>query len=215
MLEVKSYSHKLPTIVRKAMQNFTNEDCVLVKKRQKGKTSNNTENNCHDNVNYWVNKIGGEIQNGWLLVRNRRLIKMGVWVWNYHSVWKTPESKLADVTANDEYATNHFTTVWLDNNRTVDLKNGIGYNNLIIFDNQKAIDLWNNEYKLDLKVGELYWVSDCLRYFKKLVEHNGQYLWLHEEYADNRKKFQMEIKQYESVEDFPIDILFDYSLGIH
>lgn len=215
MLNTREYSSRLPKVVSNAMRSFTDEECVLVKKRQKGKTSNNNENNCHANVNYWVDRIGGEIQNGWLLVRNRRLIKMGVWIWNYHSVWKTPESKLADVTANDEYSTNHFTTVWLDNNRTVDLKNGMGYNNIAIFDNQKIVDLWNKEYEQNLEVGKLYWVSDCLRYFKNINEHNGQYLWLREEYADNRKKFEIDMKPYEALGKFPIDLIFDYSLSIN
>jgi hypothetical protein len=215
MLDTRLYSSKLPKIVSNAMRNFTNEECVLVKKRQKGKTSNNEELNCHANVSYWVNKIGGEIQNGWLLTRNRDLIKKGVWVWNYHSVWKTPEHKLADVTESSDYATNHFTTVWLDNSRSVDLNKGIGYNNIIIFDNQKIVDLWNQHYEQNLEVGKLYWVSDCLRYFKNIEDHSGQYMWLREEYAENIKKLKIEMEKYKDLKEVPIDLIFDYSLSIN
>ena len=115
------YSHKIPSTVREAMSTFSGEECYLIRRRKKGLTGKGIQGNCHFNVQGWVDKIGGERLTGWLLYRNRSLINKGLWVWIFHSLWKTPEGQVVDVTQDSTYEGSDFTTVWLDKNRNIDI----------------------------------------------------------------------------------------------
>ena len=74
------------------------------------------------------------------------------------------------------------------------------------------VDLFNNEYKCDLKVGVVYWTSNCMRFFKKLNEHSGVYKALGEGYEQNL----LELKQAQAYgKKSNIDLLFDFNLSMH
>ena len=110
----KLYTHKIPKRVRRALKQFTQSDCYLVKRRRSGKTSEGKYRNCHTNVAYWVEHIGGESVDGWMLQREKGLLNNGWWSWAFHSVWKTPEGNLVDVTQNPLHEGKTHITFWKD-----------------------------------------------------------------------------------------------------
>lgn len=81
---------------------------VLVKTRKNGMTSRGFAHQCHENVHALVNRYGGQRLVGLELFHVDSTICL-----NMHSVWKTPENKIVDVTKlsgfngqthrNDEY----------------------------------------------------------------------------------------------------------------
>jgi hypothetical protein len=211
MFGSKIYTNKIPKTVRLAMHKFTNAECILVK-RKDNDFAQNAALNCHQNVATLAEELNGEMKNGWLLYRSRMLMNMGVWVWCFHSVLKTAENKLIDVTKDKMYETNNYSTFWYDTSRTANVQRGTAYNNIMVIDNQRAVDLFNAEYGCDLKVGVVYWTSNCMRFFKKLNEHNGVYKALGAEYEQNLTELKQE-QAYGTKSN--IDLLFDYNLSMH
>lgn len=65
-----------------------------VKARKNGVTASGLPNECHGNVTYMVEKFGGKQVIGYMLTNQGGEICL-----SHHSVWETPEGKLADVTA--------------------------------------------------------------------------------------------------------------------
>ena len=211
MFGSKIYTDKIPKTVRFAMRKFTNAECILVKRKDNDYLQN-AALNCHKNVANLAKEINGEIKNGWLLYRNRAMIDSGIWVWCFHSVLKTADSKLIDVTKDKTYTNNNFSTFWYDTSRTANVEKGTAYNHIIVIDNQVVADRFNATYGCDLKVGEVYWTSNCIRFFKKLNEHSGVYKALGAEYEQNL----IELKQEQSYgTKTNIDLLFDYNISMH
>jgi hypothetical protein len=73
----KLYTHKIPKRVRGAMKQFTQSDCYLVERRTSGKTGEGRERMCHKNVDYWVEHIGGESVDGWVLEKHKEMLNIG------------------------------------------------------------------------------------------------------------------------------------------
>jgi hypothetical protein len=53
---------------------------------------------CHSNVKYWIGQHGGSAVHGWMLTQVQSLAKVGMWVWQFHTVWKDNSGKLVDIT---------------------------------------------------------------------------------------------------------------------
>ncbi len=204
------YTNKIHKNVRSAMRNFTNSECILVKRKDNDFLQNDALN-CHQNVATLAKELNGEMKNGWLLFRNNMLNDMGVWVWCFHSVLKTADNELIDVTKDKTYERKNYSTFWYDSSRIANVENGTAYNNIILFDNQRTADLFNAQYGSDLKVGIIYWTSNCMRFFKKLNEHNGVYKAIGPEYEQNL----LELKQAQALgTKSVIDLLFDFNVSL-
>jgi len=223
MFYAKNYSDKLPRAIKKPLEDFARNNCVLVKKNTIDFGIDNTALNCHQNVNKYVEKLGGQIINGWLLYRNKQFLNMGIWIWRFHSVWLNKENELIDVTYDPQYASNSFTTFLLDSERKVDLKEGIAFNNIVIFENQSFASFYGEKLGLDIKSNIVYWTDESISRFKLLSEHSGQYRWLFDEYPINSKllkdSYGVEIidnkliAQNDSNLVDSSNIIFDFSLG--
>ena len=113
------YKSKVPSSVREAMLGLTKDECYLVKRRKKGLTGKGIQGNCHFNVQNWSDSIGSERIADWLLYRIKSFVNKGIWVWSFHSVWKTPEGQIFDVTQDVTYEGSDLTTVWFDKERNM------------------------------------------------------------------------------------------------
>jgi len=223
MFNSKIYSEKLPKSIRGSLQQFAGNDCLLVKKCIDDYGLEKRAGNCHNNVKGYVEALGGEMINGWLLNRNKRLMSVGLWVWSFHSVWLTDENELLDVTDDKHYKTNAFTTFIPDAIRKVDLEEGVNYNNIVIFENEAFAKHCGSRIGVDIKVGIVYWVSEDMLRMKELSEHSGQYRLVHKEYKNNismlHQKYGIAIVDNKIVktdsanDDLSADVLFDFSLS--
>ena len=70
------------------------ETPLKVKVRKNGVTASGLPNECHGNVTFMVDNYGGNQVIGYMLTKHDGEIHL-----SHHSVWETPEGKLADVTA--------------------------------------------------------------------------------------------------------------------
>jgi hypothetical protein len=223
MFNSKIYTEKLPKNIREPLKQFARNDCLLVKKCIQDVGLENRQGNCHINVKGYVDALGGEMVNGWLLNRDKRFINQGIWCWSFHSVWLTHENLLVDVTDDKNYQTNAFTTFTPDTNRKFNLEEGINFNNIVIFDNEALAKNWGNYIGKDLKVGVIYWASADMLRLKDLTEHTGQYRLLHKGYTHNHtmlyEKYGIAIVdnkviQLDAANDkVHADVLFDFSLS--
>lgn len=223
MFNAKNYSDKLPKTIRQPLQQFAENDCLLVKRWNDDFGLERRKGNCHLNVRGYVEALGGEMVNGWLLFRSKRLLNAGVWVWSFHSVWLTDEKELFDVTDDEQYKNNAFSTFIPDSTRRVNFEEGINYNNIAIFENQSFATHYGESIGVDIKVGEVYWISDDMLRVKTLEQHSGEYRWLHDEYKRNKEmlyeKYGIAIVNNKIVktdaanDNLSADVLFDFSLS--
>lgn len=222
MFNAKNYSDKLPKTIRQPLTQFAGNDCLLVKKWNDDFGLETRQGNCHFNVKGYVDALGGEMVNGWLLYRKRTLLDVGLWVWGFHSVWLTDEGDLFDVTDDACYKNNAFTTFIPDSTRKVNFDEGINYNNVAIFENQAFAKHYGESIGVDLKAGTVYWMSDDMMRVRELNQHSGQYRWLNDEYKHNQtllyQKYGIAIVDNKIVrtesanENLPAEVLFDFSL---
>jgi len=217
------YTHKIPSNVRDGMSTFSGEECYLIRRRKKGLTGKGIQGNCHFNVQGWVDKIGGERLTGWLLYRNRSLINKGLWVWVFHSLWKTPEGQIVDVTQDSTYEGSDFTTVWLDKSRDIDISEGTSYNNVVVFENNTSAKNFTKNVGTEALVGIPYWTTPSMNDILKISEHTGKYRWVDESFSENIKLLESEynckVKDGKLVPNegasnqISSKIFFDYSVG--
>jgi hypothetical protein len=179
LLDATLYTQKISPNVRKAMLEFTGRECLLVRHRRKGKTGSGELLNCHDNVKNWVDRFGGEQVYGWVLHRNKKLIGLGAYIWNFHSIWKTPEGKYADVTMNPTYDDSDYITFWPDASRKFDWENMISFNMLEVYENASIAANVSRNTKNDIKHGIIYWANNG--YYIALSDDDGTYKMLNEE----------------------------------
>jgi hypothetical protein len=217
------YTHKIPSNVREGMSLFSADECYLIQRRKKGLTGKGIQGNCHFNVQGWVDKIGGERLTGWLLYRNRSLINKGLWVWVFHSLWKTPEGQVVDVTQDSTYEGSDFTTVWLDKSRDIDIKEGTSYNNVVVFENSTSANNFTKNVGTEALVGVPYWTTPSMNNILKISEHTGKYRWVDESFSDNVKLLESEynckvkdgrlVPNEGASKQISSKIFFDYSVG--
>lgn len=80
------------------MQEFTGGDCYIFERRvNSGVTGTGKHKSCHYNVQSLVDRIGGERISCWFLNKDKDY-ELGIVTWIWHSLWKTPEGKIVDVT---------------------------------------------------------------------------------------------------------------------
>jgi hypothetical protein len=218
------YTNKIPAAVRDGMSQLTANDCFLIKRRTKGLTGEGIQRNCHFNVQNWVDKIGGERLCGWLLCRNRSLMSDGVWVWSFHSVWKTPEEEVVDVTQDKTYDGADFTTVWLDKSRDIDLIEGTSYNNVVVFETNTAAKTYTKHSGIEVFSGIPYWITPNMQTALPIADHSGKYRWLNSTFPNNIKLLESEyncklvegrfIPNEGASGKVSINVAFDYSVSI-
>jgi hypothetical protein len=218
-----NYTNKLPASVRDAMKQISHDDCYLIKRRVKGVTGTGKVHNCHQNVQDLVDRIGGERVSGWLLMRQNQLFRNGIYVWIFHSIWKTPEDEYVDVTQSDIYGSDKLATFWHDSKRAADLDNGTAYNSIIAFENAQAAKHIADSTGVELAVGQPYWTTSNIRFFMGLHEHSGEYRLLTGDYPNNTKMLEEEynckveggrlIPKNENDDKVSTKIFFDYSLS--
>ena len=226
MYDARLFTDKLPENITKSLKDFSGNECYLIKREVDRKSLLSNKNNCHNNVQRYVEKFGGERLNGWLLYRNEQWInEMGIWVWHYHSVWITPKNKIVDVTDNNLYKKLPLSTFIPDTIRKVDLENGIAYNTIVIFDNNRIADRFADASGEDRKLfsGVVYWTTNSVKFFRGLDEHCGQYKLIRKEYPQNLEMLEEEydckanggklVPNDSNQSMIPSEIFFDYSLG--
>jgi hypothetical protein len=207
-VDLRTYTSKIPDAVQKAMVEFCKEDCYLIKRRKRGKTSQGARGACHKDVQRWVEKIGGERIPGWLLIRDRKTLSKGVWHWKFHSVWKTPEGEIVDVTKDEMYEGMEFSTFFFDSSRDMDFVEGTSYNNVVIFENSTSALPFSNKFKAEMKPGVVYWTHPSLNLMMDIHEHSGIYRLLFSDYTKNREMLERDLEsQSTSIHidyDFPL-----------
>ena len=221
MYDSKIYNEKVPPFALSPMLEFTQSDCLLVQKRRRGATSKGKHGNCHANVQLWVDKIGGECVSGWLLNRDNRYLNKGIWIWIFHSVWKTPENKLVDVTIDPIYQNSDFVTFWPDKERKAEWKIGKNYNNIVIFQNAETAKRNLSESVVSPNSGVIYWTTPNLQNLRTIEQHDGMYRHIKREFPENIKfmeeKYGLTLSEGQLISlnrksSYSSELLFDTSL---
>jgi len=181
-MNTKPYTERLPKSICNAMLSFANNECILVK--QKLDTINNRVLNCHYNVNNQVNEFGGKAINGWLLNKESRLINNGIWYWSFHSLWQANDTEIYDITI-DKHNSREFSTFWFDDKRSIDLKEGISYNDIVIFESPYSANSFNGSCDIDVIDSKVFWTLTTMQRIRDTVNYNGQYRFLRPEFPNN------------------------------
>lgn len=219
MINVKPYHGKLPKIVGGAIKEFSGAECILLKKKLD--TRNNKALNCHYNVNHQVAEQGGKCINGWLLSKNSKLLGYGLWHWSYHSAWLNNSGEFFDITI-DKNNTREFSTFVPDYTRTIDLKNGVSYNDIVIFENTPIVEHYTEGMGFKVDLGTVYWILNNLSVIRKTNDYNGIYRYLRPEFPENAKRletdYNMVIKDGKLTslageEHIHRNMLFEYSIS--
>ena len=185
-LNLKRYNDKIPSSIKIAMEQFTGNNCFLVPRDIAKSKGMNSQGNCHSNVASFIQANSGTYQRGWLLARNRKLISMGIYVWTFHTVWISNESKVLDITDDENYKDVPYSTVWFDDIRGPDLVNGVNYNNVIIYETEAIAAMFSSVIGKTINAGELYWTTSKMNRVLPISEHNGQYRWIDDKWSNNR-----------------------------
>jgi len=217
LMNTKHYTHKLSTSVAVAMSNFANGECLLVKKDLT--TPNNKPLNCHYNVCNQIVSFGGKVVNGWLLDKTPSLIHNGIWHWSFHSVWEAQDGEWYDLTI-DKHNGREYSTFYVDKQRSLDLQEGYGYNDILVFESQRSVETFA-PLSEDVVSGEVYWTAKGFSLLKHHSEHTGRYLFLRKEFSHNFVRFEKDYgitvidgRLYaSSAELISEDIFFDYSVS--
>lgn len=143
--------------------------------------------NCHPNVETWVKEHGGSIVHGWMLTRISSLAKVGVWAWQFHSVWRDKAGSLLDITNQGKLHDAEKTIFIRDGLRKSDLINGYAYNNILVFSDAGFANHFSVSINQDIKIGEPFWATPDMTYLQPLYAHSGIYRLLNEEYESNHE----------------------------
>lgn len=183
--------HKLHKQHLSALRAVSDGEIYWIERRLRGKTSEGTEGLCHVNVAYWVDKVGGSRVDGWAYVDTKEMVRAGVHIWMWHSVWQTPEGKLVDVTQNKNLEGRDKLTFCIDKKRNTNIDEGIGYNSIIIVDNEKTLAALNNTLDIEMEVWKAYWTEGSGKYVEELDAIDGQFRWLNG-YDNNKAMIEQE-----------------------
>jgi hypothetical protein len=212
------YSHKIPATVREAMKLFTGSKCYLIKR--KIMSANGSEGNCHLNVEGNIKAYGGTRITGWILVKNRELNDKGVWTWTFHSVWKLNDGSIVDVTEDNNYKGQEYSTVWFDSKRDADLVEGKNFNSIVVFGSEHVAHAIGSASGKLLHPGNVYWTTKAVNQFMDINEHIGMYRWIDHRFPNNIQLLEREYNckinngQVVSINGGNIDkrIFFDYGV---
>lgn len=212
------HTKKIKKHTAKAMRDFTGGECYKVKRRLRGKTSNNTELMCHNNVQYWVDRIGGKRIEGWKKqYSDKDVERVGYSHWMWHSIWETPEGKWVDVTAvrKKDDRREHI-VFWHDRRRATDLKDGVIYNNIAVFEKQEVANRVNFEYSTSLRRGNVYWNSEgkTRTLFKSINNFDGRCLLLSDDYPSNKEHLVKWVDKHSRDGNVPSDMLFYFNVSL-
>jgi len=223
MSKVKIYTNKISTSVRINMSKLTDNDCVLVEREKKMNDSDHLANNCHRNVDKYVENFGGKRVGGWLLARNKKYTNCGLWLWTFHSVWQNKEGELVDVTNDTNYTGAFYSTFWIDSYRVADLNTGVSHNNVITFENNAVAAVFSQLTNFSLAANDAYWTTQDMAHYKKITEHTGKYKLLREEYPHNFDALERDynikvvngmVQKTDGDSYVSNDCLFDYSVSL-
>jgi len=184
------YNNKIPARVRSAMEEFTSNNCFLVRNKRDLPPYSRLAGNCHANVENHVDNFGGSRLSGWLLQRTPELIRHGIWMWAFHSVWKSPEGVVFDVTDDELYKGAEYKTVWLDAHRDPNLVEGLNFNNVIVFEKSDAARSLSSDFRTQIDVGVLYWTTPKMDIILPINSHSGIYRWLNSQFPKNIELFE-------------------------
>ena len=171
MPSVKPYNNKLPLEIRDRINQFTNNECILVKKDFHHSYSQ--KQNCHYNVQSFVNENGGDIIFGWQLQRKLKLIRAGIWLWSFHSLWQKNDNEYYDLTE-DVISRKQYSTFIADSNRFFDYKNGQTYNDIVILEKNYDRKLFEPKCDFKIEAGKVYWTLYDFSRIKEVDVTNDQ-----------------------------------------
>ncbi len=181
MLNIKQYD-KLPATVVNAMKEFSYGDCALVAKKLD--TANNKALNCHYNVEAQVKEFGGKAINGWLLSRTPTLINNNLYYWSFHSLWQKNNDEIYDITI-DKHNARDFSTFWFDKDRTINLQDGVSYNDIVVFENKSIVSRYSGICEDIINFGKVYWTLTTMDRIRATDNYNGEYRFIRKEFPKN------------------------------
>jgi hypothetical protein len=191
---------KLQKQHRDALKKLSDGEIYWCERRLEGKTGSGTQAQCHTNVQYWVDKIGGSRVDGWAYNENKFWISKNIHIWYWHSLWLTPENRLVDVTVNEQLGERNKLTFLTDEHRETDVVEGIGYNNIVIIGDAKLLGQINTTNGTEHEQWTAFWSDSQIKHTEGLDEFDGRYRWFAEEYVENNAKL-LEQKYDVKVED--------------
>lgn len=223
ILNAKLYTDRIPKQVSTAMTSIANDHCYLIKRQANGNFVSGKAANCHRNVSNAAAAHGGEMVNGWLLFRIRKLTDVGVYVWAFHSVWRTSSGEIIDITDDKNYIDSEFSTFWYDPVRKVDLNEGITYNNLLIFASDEIANHYSRAVGDHLVSGVPFWTTHDMKLVRRMNEHSGEYRLITPDYPNNISRLEEQygvkivngkLTKNGSSDQLHSNSVFDYSLSI-
>ena len=218
MLNIIKYD-KLPITVLSAMKDLSSDDCALVVKKLD--TANNKALNCHYNVDAQVKEFGGKAVNGWLLSRTPTLINNNLYYWTFHSLWQKNDDEIYDITI-DKHNARDFSTFWFDNDRRINLTDGVSYNDIVIFENKSIISRYSGICEDVISAGKVFWTLTTMDRIRSTDSYNGEYRFIRSEFPNNSKllleKYNLAIvdgrlKRMDGSDGVHPNCLFEFSLN--
>lgn len=216
------YTQALPANIRKAMKAVSGSDCYRVKRNITAIRQRPNDQPSHQIVQDMVKERGGERVSGWLLSKDKHAIKQGLYVWIFHSIWKTPEGGYEDIAGHDSYNNDKEAIFWLDPERRADLSEGTAYNLIVTLENFKTVAYLSETAYKQLTPATPYWAEKKLRFFKTLQEHSGIYRMIDAHHPHNLKQLE---EQYDckvvnehivpnvATNKISTQMFFDFSIG--
>ena len=216
------HTQALPTAIRKAMKQVTRSDCYRIKRRVSPSKGSIDAYNSHLTVQQQVDECGGERLSGWLLSNDKHALKQGLYVWIFHSIWKSPDGEHIDITPNDSYKNMKEAIFWLDQERAADLNEGTAYNLIATLESFKTVAYVSETSYTPLTPATPYWAEKKMRFFKTLDDHSGVYRMVDSYHPHNIQRLE---KQYDckvinehvvpnvATNKLSTQMFFDFSIG--
>lgn len=218
-MNTKPYSHRLTKAVVEAMRDFTKGECLLVQRDRN--TPHCKPMNCHLNVQAQIASFGGRTINGWLLDRSPTFQRIGASHWSFHSIWEAPNGDWLDPTI-DRNNNREYSTFWPDHDRRINLVEGLSYNDIVIFESKRALDLLDLSSQ-SIEPQRVYWTARGFSMFRSHRDHSGRYRYLRDEFPHNLARLKDDygvrlvngklIRDGEGDGFVSSEIFFDYSVS--
>ena len=229
MLDTTSYTDKLPSSLNLVLKELSGSECVMVRKikeKDKDKSINLKNGNCHLNVKAYVEAYGGKAVFGWLLNRQPEINEVGMYTWSFHSVWMKSDGRLVDLTEDSHYTGRDKTIFVPDTTRSFDFEEGKSHNNFAVFSCRKFAAHYGASIGKILNANQVYWCDSSVLHLLGMDEHSGVYRLLVDSYPKNREmmceEYGLEFVngkmvlgkggKFKSHDAVPIKMIFDYGV---
>ena len=115
-----------------------------------------------------------------------------MYYWTFHSLWQKNDDEIYDITI-DKHNARDFSTFWFDNDRKINLTDGVSYNDIVIFENKSIISRYRGICEDVINFGKVFWTLTTMDRIRSSDNYNGEYRFIRAEFPNNA---DLLLKQY-------------------